>query len=43
MVTSENQDTRRRRLAQGPKGPLQEANKINACTPYEFEGKNLTA
>jgi hypothetical protein len=43
MVTSENQDTRRRRWAQGPKGPMQEANKINASTPYDFEGKNLTA
>src|SRR6516162_8709149 len=42
MVTSENQDTRRRRWAQGPKGPMQEANKINASTPYDFQGKNLT-
>src|SRR5215469_17899818 len=43
MVTDENQDTRRRRWAQGPKEPMQEANKINASTPYDFEGKNLTA
>ena len=43
MVTDENQNTRRRRWAQGSKGPMQEANKINASTPYDFEGKNLTA
>src|SRR5215469_18456822 len=43
MVTDENQNTRRRRWAQGSKGPMQEANKIGASTPYDFEGKNLTS
>jgi len=43
MVTHENQDTRPRRSAQGSEGPRAEANKITATTPYDFEGKNLTA
>ena len=43
MVRHENQDTRPRRFAQGSEGPIPEANKINAATPYDFEGKNLTA
>jgi hypothetical protein len=43
MVTHGNQDTRLRRCPQGSKGPIPEANKINAATPYDFESKNLTA
>jgi hypothetical protein len=42
MVTHGNQDTRPRRSPQGSEGPLPEANKINASTPYDFAGKNLT-
>ena len=43
MVTHENQDTRPRRSRQGREGPIPEAHKISAATPYDFEGKNLTA
>src|SRR5712691_8463301 len=43
MVIRGNQDTRRRRSPQGSEGPIAEANKIGAATPYDFEGKNLTA
>src|ERR1039458_5578940 len=42
MVTHGNQDTRPRRSPQGSKGPIPEANKINASTPYDFPGKSLT-
>jgi hypothetical protein len=43
MVTDGNQDTRPRRSLQGSAGPIAEANKIGAATPYDCEGKNLTA
>ena len=43
MVTHENQDTRPSPSPQGSEGPIAEANKIGASTPYDFEGKNLTA
>jgi hypothetical protein len=43
MVTHGNQDTRPRRSPQGSEGPIAEAHKIGATTPYDFEGKNLTA
>jgi hypothetical protein len=43
MVTHGNQDTRPRRSPQGSEGPIPEANKIGAGTPFDFEGKNLTA
>src|ERR1700758_3002193 len=43
MVTVGNQDTRVKCSPQGPEGALAEANKIGALTPYNFEGKNLTA
>jgi len=43
MVTHANQDTHPRRPPQGSEGPIREANKISAATPYDFEGKNLTA
>ena len=42
MVTVGNQDTRPKRSPQGPEGPIAEANKIGASTPYDFSGKNLT-
>jgi len=43
MVTHANQDTRPKRSEQGWEGPIPEANKIGASTPYDFEGRNLTA
>ncbi len=43
MVTSGIQDTHKTRSTQGPEGPIPGANKIGAATPYDFEGKNLTA
>ena len=43
MVTVGNQDTRVKCSPQGPEGALAEANKIGALTPYNFQGKNLTA
>ena len=43
MVTVGNQDTRPKRSPQGPEGAIPEANKIVALTPFDFQGKNLTA
>jgi hypothetical protein len=43
MVRHGNQDTRARRFPQGSEEHKGEANEINAATPYDFEGKNLTA
>ena len=43
MVTGGNQHTRPTRSPQGSEGPIPEANKIGASTPFDFEGKNLTA
>jgi len=43
VVTRENQHTRPRRFLQGSKAPLPETYKISTATPYDFEGKNLTA
>lgn len=43
MVTHENQDTRPRGSGQGREEPIPEAHKISAATPYDFEGRNLTA
>src|SRR5205814_6746518 len=43
MVTRGNQHARPTRSPQGSEGPISEANKIGASTPYDFEGKNLTA
>jgi hypothetical protein len=43
MVRRGNQCTPHRRSRQGPEAPIPEPNKINARTPYDFEGKNLTA
>src|SRR2546425_10363045 len=43
MVTRGNQHTRPTHSPQGSEGPIPEANKIGASTPFDFEGKNLTA
>src|SRR5213595_2533396 len=43
MVTRGNQHTRPTRSPQGSEGPIPEANKIWASTPYDLGGKNLTA
>ena len=43
MVRRGNQHTLPSRSRQGWEEPLAEANKIGASTPYDFEGKNLTA
>src|SRR6516225_7847550 len=43
MVRHGNQHTLPSRSRQGWEEPLAEANKIGASTPYDFEGKNLTA
>jgi len=43
MVRHASQDTRPQRCAHGREGPLPEPNKIAASTPYDFEGRNLTA
>src|SRR5579864_1671101 len=42
MVTHGNQDSRRRAGKQGSEDSVPEPNKINASTPYDFDGKNLT-
>jgi hypothetical protein len=43
MVRHGNQDTRRKPAPQGVREVTGEANKVGASTPYDFEGKNLTA
>jgi len=43
MVRHGNQDTPARRFPQGWEEHKGEANEINAATPYDLEGKNLTA
>ena len=42
MVTSRKQDSDKRPVKQGPEKAAPEPNKINASTPYDFNGKNLT-
>jgi hypothetical protein len=42
MVTSNKQDTHETPAKQGPENSAREPNKINASTPYDFNGKNLT-
>src|ERR1035438_5502795 len=42
MVRHGDQDTRSRHAPQGSEGPTPEPNKINASTPYDFNGRNLT-
>jgi hypothetical protein len=43
MVTRGNQCTPPARSRQGPEALISEPNKINANTPFDFEGKSLTA
>jgi hypothetical protein len=42
MVNHRKQHTRRKPAKQGVREVIPEANKINASTPYDFRGKNLT-
>ncbi len=42
MVTNENQHSRKTPVKQGSEEATPEPNKINASTPYDFNGKNLT-
>ena len=42
MVTDKKKDSRRKAGKQGSEGGAPESNKINASTPYDFNGKNLT-
>jgi hypothetical protein len=43
MVSNAKQSTRRRRVNQGVTAVIPEPNKIGASTPYDFQGRNLTA
>ena len=42
MVTDRNKDSDKTLVKQGPEKVSSEPNKINASTPYDFSGKNLT-
>jgi hypothetical protein len=42
MVTDRKKDSEKRPVKQGPQRDSSEPNKINASTPYDFSGKNLT-
>ena len=42
MVNEQEQDSGRRPANQGVRDVIPEPNKINASTPYDFNGKNLT-
>src|SRR6202049_4907725 len=42
MVTSRKKDSAQTPGKQGAEDPAPEPNKINASTPYDFSGKNLT-
>src|ERR1700729_3776142 len=42
MVTDRKKDSRKTPGKQGPEKASAEPNKINASTPYDFSGKNLT-
>jgi hypothetical protein len=42
MVTRNKQDSHETPAKQGPDNSAPEANKINASTPFDFTGKNLT-
>ena len=42
MVNHRKQHTRRKPAKQGVRDVIPEPNKINASTPYDFRGKNLT-
>ncbi len=43
MVNEQEQDSGRRPANQGVRDVIPEPNKIGASTPYDFDGKNLTA
>src|SRR3954452_19882848 len=43
MVNEQQQDSGRRHANQGGRDVIPEPNKINASTPFDFSGKNLTA
>jgi hypothetical protein len=43
MVINTKEDSEKRPAKQGPEEVIWEPNKIGASTPYDFEGKNLTA
>jgi hypothetical protein len=42
MVTDRKKDSAKTPVKQGPEETAPEPNKINASTPYDFSGKNLT-
>ena len=42
MVNEQEQDSGRRAANQGVRDVIPEPNRINASTPYDFNGKNLT-
>ena len=42
MVNEQEQHSGRRPAKQGVRDVIPEPNKINASTPYDFRGKNLT-
>src|SRR5258708_24973767 len=42
MVTSRKKDSAQTPVKQGAEDAAPEPNKINASTPYDFNGKNLT-
>ena len=42
MVTDRENDSCKTPVKQGPQDCAPEPNKINASTPYDFNGKNLT-
>src|ERR1035441_1352356 len=42
MVNEQEQDSGRKPANQGVRDVVSEPNKINASTPYDFSGKNLT-
>jgi hypothetical protein len=43
MVINKREHSEKRRAKQGPEEGIGEPNKIGGSTPYDFEGKNLTA
>jgi hypothetical protein len=42
MVTDREEDSAKNPVRRGPQQVTPEPNKINASTPYDFSGKNLT-
>ena len=43
MVTDRKKDSGKTPVKQGPEKVFSEPNKIGPATPYDFDGKNLTA